>query len=235
MAQPVVRNIVRSSPPPAGGNLTFAALLAFYTPLATTSVMTVAVWPIISSALARTSHPNVSLAAWPIALSIWWLLGTPLQMLQQVVIAALKSSTSAAKLAGFILVVGATASALLAAISFGPILGSFVIHVVGAPPGLVTPVVAAARAMAPLPLIAALLALLQGKLIVQGRTHLVRRAMAANIAALALVLFSGTVWTATEGTLLAAIGLVVSSSVEVSLLHYYARAPSGRKCSAGVL
>jgi hypothetical protein len=187
--------------------------------------MTIAVWPVISSALARTPHATLSLAAWPVALSIWWLLDTPLQMLQQVVIPALKNGVPGHVVRQTATLLGVSTSLLLAAISISPLLSLFVHHVIAAPPDLASAVVAAVLVMAPLPLLAALRAFLQGKLIVSGRTHHVRSATGLNLAVLVLVLLAGTNWIVVEAILLAAGAPVLSSSAELLLLYRFTRVP----------
>jgi len=217
-ARPALSGIAGSTSRASGEHLTFAALLSFYAPLATTSAMTILVWPIISSALARGRAPTLGLAAWPIALSVWWLLGTPLQMLQQVVIAALRGGVAGPAVRRFALTIGAAASVLLGIAVLTSLSHLFLTEVIAAPPSLSEAVIASLRVMLPLPILASLQALLQGELIARGMTGQVRTAMAASLAALVLVLFFGTAWRVAAGTLLAATGLVVSSSVEVALL-----------------
>ncbi|MBI2940303.1 MAG: hypothetical protein HYY04_07660 [Chloroflexi bacterium] len=223
-ARPVVRQMLADPLKREDTRLTFAGLLSFYAPLAITSVMTVLVWPIISGALARGRSPVLSLAAWPIALGVWWLFGTPLQMLQQAVIAALTSGVARSAVSSLTLAVGVSASFLLAATSLSPLLDLFVTWMIGAPPELTKAVVATMHAMIPLPLLATLQARLQGELIARAMTRQVRTATAVNFAALTLVLLAGTRWGMREGTQLAAASLVVAVAVEVAVLHRYVRA-----------
>ena len=90
---------------------------------------------------------------------------------------------------------------------------------IGVPPVLTQTIVPAVRALSPLPLLAALQALRQGELMVRGMTRHVQTAMVANFIALILVLLPGLALGIVEGTLLAAIGLVVSLGIEVAVLY----------------
>ena len=222
------RSDEKQSPP-----FDFIALGRFYSPLAATSILTVVTWPLIAAGISRAAAPTISLAAWLVALSLLWLWTTPIQMLQQVVIALNQGAGSLRAVVRFGLAVGLLGSLLLASFAFTPLIDLFLQYILAAPDGVTAFTIFAARILVPLPLIVAGQSLLQGLLISRGTTGDVRLAMIVNLVVLGLLLLGGIVDGRLPGAILAPIamtgGLVAETAVlwwklgirqmDMSLLH----------------
>jgi len=83
--QVVIREIPDTDAPP----LTWSRLLGFYMPLAMTSMIGLAVQPVMAIGLARMDHPLESLAIWPVLMGFTALFQTPCFSYQEAVVALL--------------------------------------------------------------------------------------------------------------------------------------------------
>jgi hypothetical protein len=202
-------------------NLT--TLAGFYYPLATTSVLTIVTWPLIAAGISRGPEPATSLAAWPVALSVLWLLTTPLQMLQQVAIAQAGRRDATRSVFRFGLMVGLFASLLLGAFAFSPLMRFFLEHVVVTARDVTPLVVWTVRILAPLPVIVASQSLLQGLLIARGATADVRLAIGVNLIALSLLLLAGVAHGRLPGALIGGVAMGGGLLAETAVLWWKAR------------
>lgn len=201
-----------------------AALARFYFPLAATSVLTIVTWPLIAAGISRMAEPASSLAAWPVALSILWLLTTPIQMLQQLAIAQIGDHRGSARaVTSFGLMVGLSATALMGVFAFSPLIQFFLRKVILTPPDVTPLVVWTVRILTPLPVIVAGQSLLQGLLIAWGATVDVRLAMTVNLAALGLLLVAGIVYGRLPGAILGAGAMSGGLMAETAVLWWRAK------------
>ncbi|GIK38938.1 MAG: hypothetical protein DPW09_39445 [Anaerolineae bacterium] len=208
----------RQPPAPRFGSV--AALARFYLPLAATSVLTVVTWPLLTAGISRAAEPTPSLAAWPVALSLLWLLTTPLQMLQQVAITLAQEARSFQRVIRFGLAIGLLGSLVLATFAFTPLVNLFLQYVVAAPTEVAPLVIFAARILVPLPLVVAAQSLLQGLLIRRGTTGDVRLAMLVNLVVLSLLLLGGLADGRLAGAILAPIAMLGGLLAETAVLWW---------------
>lgn len=111
--RPIVRDEIIPTPP--GEPLTTRDFLAFYVPLALTSLIWVIIQPFGSAAISRMPNPLTSLAAWPVVNGLLFLLRSPGMALNEVVVAHLGRPRAAHTLRRFsaILLIVTTAITLL--------------------------------------------------------------------------------------------------------------------------
>lgn len=197
---------------------TLPALARFYLPLAMTSILTITTWPLITAGISHADMPAVSLAAWPVALSVLWLLTTPIQMLQQVAITLIQDARSHRMVVQFGLTVGLLGSLLLVFSAFTPFIELLLRHLVAVPAGVVPLVISALRILTPLPFVVAGQSLLQGLLISRGAGSCLRLAMMANIVVLSLLLLGGIADSRLPGVILAPIAMTGGLLAETIIL-----------------
>lgn len=198
--------------------LTLSRLGRFYWPLALTSVLTMLAWPLINAGIGRAAMPEQSLAAWPVTLSLLWLLTTPLQMLQQTTIALIKDTVSLQAVRRFALGLGAAVSGFLGMMSFTPLLRVSLLRVLTTPEDIGSMVVSAGRLLALFPFLTAVQAFYQGLLIRQARTNVVRTATVINLSTLIGVLVIGIHQGGVPGFLLATVAMTIGLLAEICWL-----------------
>jgi hypothetical protein len=201
-------------------------LVRFYSPLATTSVLTIVTWPLIAAGISRGAEPASSLAAWPVALSILWLLTTPVQMLQQVAIAQAGRYDAVRSVTRFGLIVGLSGSLLMGTLAFSPLIRFYLENVVVTPRDVMPLVVWTIRILIPLPVFVAGQSLWQGFLIARGATADVRLAIAVNLIALTLLLLAGVAHGRLPGALIGAGAMTGGLLAETAVLWWKAREPT---------
>jgi Na+-driven multidrug efflux pump len=81
--------VAREIPATTGITLSWSRLLGFYMPLALTSMIGLAVQPVMSIGLARMDHPLESLAVWPVLMGFTALFQSPCFSYQEAVVALL--------------------------------------------------------------------------------------------------------------------------------------------------
>lgn len=183
-------------------------------------MLTVVTWPLLAAGISRAAEPATSLAAWPVALSLLWLLTTPIQMLQQVAITLIQGARSFQRVIQVGLSVGLFGSLLLASFAFTPLVGLFLRYVVAAPAEVATLAIFAIRILAPLPLAVAGQSLLQGLLIRRGTTGDVRLGIMANLIVLSLLLLGGLADGRLAGAILAPIAMLGGLLAETAVLWW---------------
>jgi hypothetical protein len=93
--------------------LTLRRLFAFHLPLTATTMVMMLGGPAVLAGVARTPDPRLALAAWPVAISLMFLLRTAVFALPEVVITLHNGPTTALALRRFCASVGLAASGLL--------------------------------------------------------------------------------------------------------------------------
>lgn len=196
------------------------ALLRFYRPLALTSILSIATWPLINMGIGHAATPKPSLAAWPLALSILWLCTTPIQMLQETVLALVQRAGTIHTVIRFGLVVGLLGSVILGVFAFTPLIQTFLHEIVAAPHEIVPLTISAARILIPIPLIVAGQSLLRGLLIARGATTDIRWAMMMNVVVISLVLLGGVLNKSVPGIFMAPIAMLSGLLTETATLWW---------------
>lgn len=208
-------------------------LLAFYTPLAMTSVTTFAARPVLTGLLARAADATVALAAWPVTWSTLLLFMLPMRTLEQITIphagtAAEEDVRRFARLAG---VAGGVLLAVLAATS---LLGRYLEFAIGVTGTVQSAALAGLLWLAPVPCIIAGASFEAGRLVRHRRTVFVHLAALANVGLLAATALAlRALWPALSGTRMAALSLIAAYLGEWAVLAAGAARALGREGRPG--
>ena len=168
-----MRSQASSKPTTVSTTVSTKALLAFFLPLAASSMMMMGSHSIISSALAKTTNAAVALAAYAVASSVSALVEAPCHNIRRMAIALFddKTSYSAIRRASFIIL--AVTFSISALIAFGP-LGPLVFqNMLGISDNLYPEVIKTFRLFLIFPFIATLRAFYQGLIIKRKRTYII--------------------------------------------------------------
>jgi hypothetical protein len=202
---------------------TFRYLGVFYLPLAITTVLRQGIRPLISAGIAAAPMAALSLAAWPVAVSLTSLFWGPTMGLQQVTVALTKDQRSWHKVSRFVLAAGLTLTASFALINFTPLLGVILRQLFGLSEQVAALVAPATRIMVLLPLSYTFHALFTGLLVRQAQTSVVRTSKALNLGIVALTLFVGLRYGDMQGSVLGAAAITVGALVEAVWLYWRSR------------
>jgi len=183
---------VRGARPPESSEvhlLDYRRILQFYTPLAMTSLIGLAVHPMVTFFMGRARYPVESLAVLPVVTSLSFVFRAMGLSYQEVAITLLgKNHEHVKQLARFALILGLASSAGLALIGFTPLAGVWFETISGLSHELTAFAIAPARILAPLPALSVLLSF-QRAILVQGRsTHPITTATAIEVLGILVVL-----------------------------------------------
>lgn len=160
----------------------------FYAPLAATSLLLTATHPLITAALARTPDPVSALVGFSVAFSVCGVLYSPLLVLQQVVASRLLKGGDFAPIQRFGLLAGVGFSLLAALVAFvDPIHMAVFRDLVGLRGSALAEAGFAFSWLWPIPVITAIRALHQGRLVAGHRTHPIAIATGVRTGVLAIV------------------------------------------------
>jgi hypothetical protein len=201
-ARPIVRGTLRYAPamdPP----LTAGEFLAFYTPLALTSICFLTVQPMASAAISRMPNPLESLAVWPALTSLTFMLRSPGLAYNEVVVALADQPGGYRELRRFgtVLSIGITAPLLLLLVTPA---GSFWFRqIVGLDPHLVVLATGALWVSLLLPALAVQQSFYQGILVNSRKTRPITESTILFLAAALIVLVWGVWWNMATGAFIA--------------------------------
>ena len=219
MARALVKKLLAS--PEAGemkplGN---RELAAFYFPLAMTSLLGLAVHPMMSFFLGKGRLPIESLAVLPVVNSLSFVFRSVGLSFQEAAIALLKKGDeSRRKLRSFAWLLGGASSGLLVLIAFSPAVTLWFRDISGLTPELARLAVVPIRIFAVIPALEVLLAFQRARFVVGGNTRPITKATAIEVAVIALVLL-----------------LVISGTDLVGVTAAALAAMSGRLCAIAYL
>lgn len=211
------------TPDPAGSRLGYAELVRFHWPLAASTLLYLLSQPLIAAALARGVHPELTLAAWPVASGLLFITRAPVLALPEVVIALIDENGSSKALRDFCVRVGLVCSGLLGLIAFTPLAQGYFRTLMGVNEELASRAVLGGQIGLLLPLVYGFQSWLRGYLSARRATGPMTLAMILNLLTMAGVLFVG-VALAAPGVALAAFALTLAAGVETVTLWRAARA-----------
>jgi hypothetical protein len=188
MARHVVRTIVGSPAVATGTLIRFADIARFYYPLAITSMLSMALGPLVTFGLGRGGAPIESLAVWPVLSSLLFLFrsgGVAYQEVGVALMGPLQKRDEVRLTAGWL---GLTSSVCLAAVALTPFGTIWFERVSGLPPDLAAFTSWPVRLMILLPALEYLLSVQRSQLIVSHRTRMITAATAIETGGLALAL-----------------------------------------------
>jgi hypothetical protein len=217
MARHVVRDLMDGS---EGTLLGFADIARFYFPLALTSMLSMALGPLVTFGLGRGRAPIESLAVWPVVNSLAFMFRSGGVAFQEVGI-ALPDAPAVRRTASLL---GIASSAGLALVAFTPLESWWFVGVSGLSPALASFAVWPVRVLALLPALEYLLSAQRARWIVAHRTGAVTVATAVEAGGLAVALFCTIVTFDMVGAVGGAIAMIVGRLAANGYLFAISRA-----------
>jgi hypothetical protein len=188
--RPVVRREVRQTPS-LDEPLTTRAFLRFYTPLAMTSLLALAVQPVGSAALSRMPQALESLAVWPILSGFVFLLRSVGMAYNEVVIALLEKPRSTHSLRRFAFLLAAMVTVLLLVTVATPLASLWFRQVSGLKPLLAALARSGLWLALPWPALNVLYSWYQGTVVHSRRTRPVTEAVVIYLFTSSVLLWAG--------------------------------------------
>lgn len=219
----VARPAIAALPQRAAGDpLTLRALLAFHMPLAWTSVLTLAVHPLVSIVLARLDRPTLSLAAWPLVFQLTLAVRSAAFALPEMVIALQADEESTQALRRFSWLLAAVTLSVMLLLSATPLAEVYLRGVQSATPEVADLARLGIALLVPLPTLVVVISWLRGDLMRRRETLRVKRAMFVRIGVFVPLLVLGLVlrW---PGLVTACWAIDLSVAAELAFLMIGAR------------
>ncbi len=168
-------------------SLTLSRFARFYAPLAATSLLLTLTNPLLTSAMSRSVNPAIALAGFGVAFSLCGVLYSPLLVGQQVAATKLLSGSLFGPIQRFWLRVGVLFSLVAVAVAYTS-LGEWIFSgVMGVSGDIFDEARTAIAVLSPVPLLTAVRAVHQGRLVAGHRTRSIAFATGARTAVLAVV------------------------------------------------
>ena len=168
--------------------LAYRGILAFYWPLALTSIIGLTVQPMLTFFMGRSAMPIESLAVFPVVLSLSFLFRTLGLSYQEAAIALMgRRAENAGVLARFGLGLALASSGGLALVAFTPLSTFWFETVSGLTPELASYALIPTMLLVPLPALSVLLSFQRATLVQDRRTHPITVATAVEVGLVALI------------------------------------------------
>lgn len=221
--QPLLKGVLSAeSPSLAAAPLTYRDLFWFHLPLASTSLLTLLVQPMVAFSLARLDNPTQSLAAWPLLFQLLLLVRASAMALPEVIIALDRDSQAATSLRQFILKLTGVNVLLILLLAFTPLSLLYLKTIQDATSAISADVRGGLMILALFPALATINFGLRGFLISRRVTPPVNTGMFINLAVTAAVLAAG-MWLHAPAIATAAVSLNLSLLVETFYLGWQAQ------------
>jgi len=191
--RPVLRGQLRQAAP-VEQPLTFRVFIAFYTPLAMTSLLNLLAEPIGSAALSRMPGALESLAVWPVVSGFIFLLRSLGYAYNEVVIALLDEPRAAHNLRRFMAFLATLTTGLLLVIAATPLARFWFGRVSALDPRLATLARSGLWIALPVPGLTALQSWYQGLIVHSRRTRGITEAVVVYLLASGAILWAGVTW-----------------------------------------
>ena len=175
--------------------LTLNRFVRFYAPLAATSLLLTVTNPLLTSAMSRSVNPAIALAGFGVAFSLCGVLYSPLLVAQQVAATRLLNGHRFGHIQTFWLRLGVLFTLLAAAVAFTPLGGWVFGGVMGVSGDIFDEARGAMAILTPVPLLTAVRAVHQGRLVAGHRVDPIAYATGVRTGVLALVAVVLTVLT----------------------------------------
>ncbi|MEZ4664591.1 MAG: hypothetical protein R2911_44230 [Caldilineaceae bacterium] len=192
-ARPVLRDSLRQAPPLAEP-LTLPIFRTFYLPLVMTSLLQIAVQPVVTAALSRMPHPLDSLATWPVLYGLIIMFMSVSMASIEAVVVLLEEPGAPVLLRRFMTRLALTVSGLLILLNATPLAELWFTRISALPEALIHPAHMALWLALPIPALAAFEALFQGALMHRRRTRGITEAVLVGLTLIGCVLVIGVLW-----------------------------------------
>ncbi len=205
--RPVLRDQLHDAPPVAQP-LTFRSLIAFYIPLAMTSLLRLLAEPLSSAALSRMPRPLASLAVWSVVTGFIFLLRSLGMAYQEVVITLLDAPHSSRNLRRFMYFLASLVTLLLLIVVATPLAQIWFERVTGLKPDLAALSRRGLWVALLMPGLNVLQSWYQGLLVHRRHTRAITEAIVVYLVSSGAILWGGVAWGQIAGLYvgLAAIG-----------------------------
>ncbi len=220
-----VRPIVRDEiiPAPVGEPLSTRDFLAFYIPLALTSLIWVIIQPFGSAAVSRMPDPLSSLAAWPVVNGLLFLLRSPGMALNEVVVAQLGRPHAACTLRRFSAILLGVTTVTTLLIVATPLANLWLTVVMALPKDLIPLSQKALWLGAGLPMLSVLLSWFQGRIMHSRHTRNITAATTIYSLLMVAILGAGIAWQRFAGLYVAVAAYGIASVAQVGWLWFKSR------------
>lgn len=231
MAGPLVRKLLASPAVSGAKSLHTRELSAFYFPLALTSLLGLAVHPMMSFFMGKSRLPIESLAVLPVVNSLVFVFRSAGLSFQEAAIALLKKGDDSHKKLGlFAWLLGIAASGLLAVIAFSPAVTWWFHWVSGLSLELTGLAILPIRIFTVIPVLEVLLAWQRARFVVGKTTRPITKATAIEVAVIAAVLLLAVSGTGLVGVTAAALAAVCGRFCAIAYLQLAGRERGNSPC-----
>jgi hypothetical protein len=225
MAGPLVRTLLAAPEAAGAKRLNNRELAAFYFPLALTSLLGLAVHPMMAFFMGKSRLPIESLAVLPVVNSLTFVFRSAGLSFQEAAIALLKKGDERCRnMRSFAWILAGAASGLLAVIAFSPAVTWWFHGVSGLSLELSGLAVLPIRIFTVIPALEVLLAFQRARFVVGKCTHPITKATAIEVAVIAAVLLLAVSGTGMVGVTAAALAAVCGRFCAIAYLHLARRA-----------
>jgi hypothetical protein len=207
--RPVIQTELRSAPPVTPA-LTFREFLAFYIPLALTSLINLLAQPIGSAAISRMPLALESLAIWPVASGLGFLFRSPGVAYNEAVVALLDAPHAPAQLRRFAGRLALVTTLLLALVVTTPLAYVWLRTISALSPELTALARPSLWLLLPMPALAVLQSWYQGAILYSRRTRGITEAIVVFLVSSALVMWAGVAWGQIPGLRVGLAGLAAA-------------------------
>jgi hypothetical protein len=220
--QPVLRNQLKQAPP-VEPPLTFQAFLAFYVPLAMTSLLNLLVQPIGSAALSRMPHALESLAVWPVVSGLIFMLRSLGIAYNEVVVALLDEPRSSYSLRRFAALLAVLTTLLLLVVAATPLAIIWFGRMSALTPPLTTLAHRGLWIALLIPGLNVLQSWYQGAIVHARHTRSITEAVAIFLLTSSVILWAGVAWGQAAGLYIGLAAFALSSLMQTAWLWYRSR------------
>ncbi|MGA9531090.1 MAG: hypothetical protein WBR18_00055 [Anaerolineales bacterium] len=221
-ARPVIRDEVRAAPK-ADEVLTLRTFLAFYVPLAMTSLLTLLIQPMGSAALSRMPLALESLAVWPVVSGVVFMGRSMGMAYNEVVVALLDRPRAYASLRRFTVLLALGTTAALALVALTPLSHVWFGLLSGLPPRLADLASQALLYALPMPALVVMQSWYQGTLVHKRRTRGVTEAVGLALVASSAVLVIGVLAEPLAGLFVVWLAFDLAALVQMGWLWFRSR------------
>jgi len=204
--------------------LTYRAIALLYLPLALSWVLMLMEAPLINAFLARGPHPELSLAAFGVALGIILVVEAPILMMLELSIALSKNLAAFHRIRQFYIIVGLAITALGIVLFYTPVCRLLLCDLMRIPPLIAEATVPALRLLVWWSFPIGWRRIYQGVLVNDGRTRIISVATGVRLLVLLAVMAAGQSLGTVPGATLASAAMVLAVVVETGIIHWAAGA-----------
>ncbi len=220
--RPIVRDQIRTAPRDPTP-FTTREFVAFYIPLALTSLITFFVSPVGSAAMSRMPDALSSLAVWPVVSGYVAVLRSPGLAYTEVIVALLDDVRAYANLHRFATLLGAGLVVLVVLVAVTPLAGVWLDDVMALPDNLLPLGRKALWLVTPLPVLALLQSWYQGIIVNSKRTRGVTESVVLYMVIMILAFTVGVATQRVAGLIVAVVAMSVAALAQVTWLRYRSR------------